>query len=314
VVESDRPRLTRELLGAAARLAAQVGGRVVAVGVEPGEDGELGGAGADAIIELVGAAGDAPVEEDVATAVAGWAGEVRPWAILAPGTPWGREVASRVAAAIGAGLTGDAIDLEVAEGRLVGWKPAFGGRTVAAIHCRSAVQMATVRPGVLPLSPARDAATPRRSIRRLVPRQRVVVTGRRRDDDSELMALAPCVIGVGQGVDPERYGELAGLQSLLGAELAATRKVTDEGWLPRSRQVGITGHAIAPRLFISLGASGKFNHTVGLRQAGTILAVNPDSDAPIWAACDIGITASWDEAVRLLEKRLAEVLDAREPS
>lgn len=311
LIEAGRPRLASELLGVAARLAGPVRGRVTALGVEPGDDALLGGAGADAVIELVAVEPDAVAEEDVAAAVVGWAEEVEPWAILAPGTPWGREVASRVAAALGAGLTGDAIDLEVEGGRLVGWKPAFGGSTVAAIYCNSAVQMATVRPGVLPVSPPRDVPAPPRSIRPLSPRGRVTITGRRRDDDSELMVLATRVIGVGKGVDPERYGELEGLRALLGAELAATRKVTDEGWLPRARQVGITGHAIAPRLFISLGASGKFNHTVGVRQAGTVLAVNPDPDAPIWAACDIGITASWDEAVPLLEKRLAEVLDDR---
>ncbi len=67
---------------------------------------------------------------------------------------------------------------------------------------------------------------------------------------------------------------------LLGAELGATRKVTDEGWLPRARQVGITGRAIAPRLFVSIGASGKFNHTVGMRAARTVLAINDESRRP----------------------------------
>jgi electron transfer flavoprotein alpha subunit len=312
VLERGRPRLTGELLGAAARLAVEIDGRVVALGVDPGDDEALGGAGADAVIELIGGHDGGPVEEDVAAAVAGWAEEVTPWALLAPGTPWGREVAARVAAAIDAGLTGDAVELDVEDGRLVGWKPAFGGRTVAAIHCSSPVQMATVRPGVLPVPARRDAPPPPRSVRRLVPRGRVTVTASRRDDDSELMVLAPRVIGIGKGVDPERYGELEGLRSLLGAELAATRKVTDEGWMPRARQVGITGHAIAPRLFISLGASGKFNHTVGVRQAGTVLAVNPDPDAPIWAWCDVGITATWEEVVPLLEQRLAEVLGPRD--
>ena len=73
------------------------------------------------------------------------------------------------------------------------------------------------------------------------------------------------MIGVGRGVPPDEYDALEPLRALLGAELGATRKVTDEGWLPRARQVGITGRSIAPRLFVSIGASGKFNHTVGLR-------------------------------------------------
>ena len=80
-----------------------------------------------------------------------------PWAILVGSTAWGREVASRVAARLDAGLTGDAVDLEVSDGRLVAWKPAFGGQLVAAIGATSPVQMATVRAGMITaLAPADD--------------------------------------------------------------------------------------------------------------------------------------------------------------
>ena len=108
------------------------------------------------------------------------------------------------------------------------------------------------------------------------------------------------MIGVGRGVAPDEYGALEPLRTLLGAELGATRKVTDKGWLPRARQIGITGRSIAPRLFVSIGASGKFNHTVGVRAAGTVLAINPDPDAPIWDHADVGIVADWHDAVPAL--------------
>jgi electron transfer flavoprotein alpha subunit len=82
--------------------------------------------------------------------------------------------------------------------------------------------------------------------------------------------------------------------------MGATRKVTDKGWMPRARQIGITGRTIAPRLFVSIGASGKFNHAVGVRAAGTVVAINPDLDAPIWAHADVGIVGDWREVVPLL--------------
>ena len=75
------------------------------------------------------------------------------------------------------------------------------------------------------------------------------------------------VVGVGIGVDPADYPSLDPLLAALGAELGATRKVTDNGWLPRARQIGITGRSVAPRLFVSIGASGKFNHSIGVRAA-----------------------------------------------
>ena len=115
------------------------------------------------------------------------------------------------------------------------------------------------------------------------------------------------MIGVGRGVAPDEYDALEPLRALLGAELGATRKVTDEGWLPRARQVGITGRSIAPRLFVSIGASGKFNHTVGLRAARTVLAINTDPSAPIFHAADVGIVADWRDALPLLVSELQRV-------
>jgi len=91
---------------------------------------------------------------------------------------------------------------------------------------------------------------------------------------------------------------------LLGAELGATRKVTDEGWLPRARQIGLTGRSIAPRLFVSIGASGKFNHTIGLRAARTVLAINNQPSAPIFGAADAGIVGDWQEVLPLLVAEL----------
>ena len=107
------------------------------------------------------------------------------------------------------------------------------------------------------------------------------------------------------GVAPDDYKELAPLAEALGAALAATRKVTDRGWLPRARQLGITGISVAPRLYVAVGLSGKFNHALGFRNAGTVLAINDDPTAPIFDFADIGIVADWKRVVPLLTAALA---------
>ena len=135
---------------------------------------------------------------------------------------------------------------------------------------------------------------------------RVHILARTRDDDIDVLAEAQVVIGIGTGVPPNEYDALEPLRTRLGAELAATRKVTDKGWLPRSRQVGITGRSIAPRLFVSIGASGKFNHMVGVRAAETVLAINPDPTAPVWDASDVGIVGDWHDVVPLLHAALRD--------
>jgi len=301
VVEPDRAHATQELLGVAARLAAELGGPVVAITVDEPAPDVLCAWGADRIVHLDGD----NIEEDVAGAVTDWANTQLPWAIIAGSTAWGREVASRVAARVDAGLTGDAVDLEVVDGRLVAWKPAFGGQLVAAIGATSPIQMATVRAGMI-AAPASRSAGPEPAVARvaMTSRGRIRVLARTRDDDLDTLAEAAVVIGVGRGVHPDEYDALEPLRTLLGAELGATRKVTDEGWLPRARQVGITGRSIAPRLFVSVGASGKFNHTVGLRAARTVLAINHDADAPIFQSADVGIVADWRDALPLLVEAL----------
>jgi electron transfer flavoprotein alpha subunit len=244
--------------------------------------------------------------EDVARGVADWANTHRPWGILAPSTSWGREVASRVAARLGAGLTGDAIQLDVDEQRLVSWKPAFGGRLVAAIRATSPIQMATVRPGVLPRLTPRAPARPSVEILTTTPQTRLRILSRQQNDQLDALALATRVIGVGYGIPPERYKELDPLLRVLNAELAATRKVTDNNWLPHSRQVGITGRSIAPNLYLALAIGGRFNHTCGIQATGTVMAINSDAKAQIFDSADIGIVADWAECVPLLVDAFAQ--------
>jgi electron transfer flavoprotein alpha subunit len=326
VLEDGRPQVTAELLGAASRLAAEVGGEVFALwpataGIDGGETGQghvgdgvdvrntpdleaLGALGADEVIELDGE----PVGENVAAGLVAWAGGRPPWAVLAPSTAFGREVAGRAAAALDAGLVGDAVAVDVVEGTLVAVKPAFSGALVADITCTSPVQMVTVRPGVLAVPmPRRHVA--RLSRAALTQRGRVRILSRRRDDDVEVLARAEVVIGVGTGVPPDEYSSLSTLAAILGAELAATRKVTDKGWAPRARQVGITGRSIAPRLYVALGLSGKFNHMVGVRAAGTVLAINVDPEAPVFVHADVGIVGDWHEILPVLEEVLRNRLE-----
>jgi electron transfer flavoprotein alpha subunit len=306
VVEPDRAHLTAELLASAALLADAIDGRVVAVTVDEPLPAVFGGWGADEIVVLNGA----HLEEDVATGLASWITQIAPWAVIVGSTAWGREVASRAAARVGAGLTGDAIGLEVADGRMVAWKPAFGGQLVAAITATSPVQMATVRAGMLPhLAPR--AFTAAVTTRAVEARGRIRLLARTRDDDLDTLAEARAVVAIGVGIDPADYPMLDPLLGVLGAELGATRKVTDQGWLPRARQIGITGRSVAPRLLVSIGASGKFNHTIGLRAARTVLCINSTADALIFGASDIGIVGDYREVVPLL---VAELTAAATPT
>lgn len=295
-----------ELLGEATELAAWISGTVTAVTTIADETDRtgLGAAGADRLLVIPSAA--EPSEQ--ADALATVAAERLPWALLVEGTRSGRVVASIVAARCGWGLTGDAVGLEVGpDGRLVAWKPAFGGRLQVPIVSNSPVQMATVRPGVLALRPLRsDASDPDVEILAApAPSRLRTVSVFRDDDDSGELRRALTVVAVGVGVDPAGYPVIDELRAALGgAALGATRRVTDQGWVPRGRQIGVTGHAVAPRLLVAVGSSGRFNHTVGIRNAGTILAVNSNPDAEIFDQVDVGLVGEWQTLVPALTAEL----------
>jgi electron transfer flavoprotein alpha subunit len=288
-----------ELLGAASDVADSIGGLVHALTFGEDRPESCGTWGADLVTDFEGPA----VAEDAVASILAWSAARNLWAVLGPSTAFGRELLGRLAAATGAGMVGDAVAVTVAGGELVAAKPAFSGALVADISFTSDLRLVSVRPGVLPVPARRGYLAPVTS-EVLLRHSRLRSLSQRPDDDVEVLARAEVVIGVGAAVRPAEYEALAPLASLLGAELAATRKVTDQGWAPRARQVGITGRSIAPRLYVALGSSGKFNHMVGARAAGSILAVNIDPDAPVYSHCDVGIVGDWHDVVPVLATAL----------
>jgi electron transfer flavoprotein alpha subunit len=112
---------------------------------------------------------------------------------------------------------------------------------------------------------------------------------------------ADVVIGIGMGVGgTDGIGLVKDLAHSLNAAICATRRVTDEGWLPRQLQVGLSGKTIEPRLYFAIGISGAPNHLVGIRRAATVVAINDDPDASIFERADIGLVADWATLTPLL--------------
>lgn len=303
-------QVSLELLGKAEDLAAERSGHVVAL--------LIGGPGVAEHVESLAAHGadvvyvadDARLEpyttEAHAAALASAIRTRQPAALLVPSTAMGRDLAPRVAARLGLGLTGDCIDVAVGEdGRLVQYKPAFGGNVTAPILSRTVPDMATVRPGML--TPRQRNPKRRVEWERLAVSgpgvARVVVVARSAGDAVDATALdtARIVVGVGKGIGgPENLGVIRELATTLDASLAATRDVTDLGWLPRQCQVGLTGRAIAPALYIGIGLRGAPEHVVGIRRAGFVVAINKSPKAMIFKQADRGIVADYAEAVPLL--------------
>jgi electron transfer flavoprotein alpha subunit len=286
---------TRALLGAAAVVAAGAGGSVTAVRTDGGADApELSSWGADTVLSL---SNDEP--RPAAQALATWMAERPPWALLGAAMPWDREVLARLAVAFGAGLMSDLVSLTVDGDRLTGLKPSGGG-TLAEIVSHGSPQIATLRTGLLPLRRPRGARRPPHAVLEVKTDDAILRTDRHTGGEGDALDRAEVVICVGRGVDPTQYADLEPMRALLGAELAATRKVTDQGWLPHGRQLGITGRSVAPRMYVAVGLSGNQNHLVGASRAGTVVAINTDPAAEVFAHCDVGLVADWQEVMPYL--------------
>jgi electron transfer flavoprotein alpha subunit len=297
-----------ELLSAGDALATQVGGSLIAVGLAgtvAKHSGLLASYGADHIILASNPGLDNYSPETSAEAIAKLIRERTPWALLLSASERGRDWGPRLAARLRLGLTGDAIGLELdGEGRMVALKPAFGGNIVAPILSKTHPQMATVRQGVLQLAepnPRREAEIETVRVELAKPLTRLVSATSTLDDSLAPLDGAEVVVGIGMGVGgPEGVERAKELAHAVDGAMCATRRVTDKGWVPRQLQVGLTGKTIEPRLYFSLGIRGVPNHTVGIKRAETVVAINADPDAPIFERANLGLVGDFAPLTRAL--------------
>jgi electron transfer flavoprotein alpha subunit len=119
------------------------------------------------------------------------------------------------------------------------------------------------------------------------------------------LGSAPLIVAVGRGIkEAENISLVEGLASALGAELAASRPICDNGWLPMERQVGSSGQTVSPKLYVAIGISGAIQHLVGMKGSQCIVAINKDAEAPIFEVADYGIVGDLFEVVPALTEAL----------
>ena len=314
---ADLAHVTLELLGKARELTSFTRSEVAAVLIGPAQpdlNGQLAAYGADRVLALDNT-GKGPVwGRQVVQSLAAAVHQAQPYAVLFASTPDGRDLASRVAARLALGLTGDAIDLEIdEEGRLVQLKPALGGNVVAPILSKTLPNMVTLRPGLLtPVAPVVSSQAPVEAIAAASfdgPDVTVLEEHVQEDIGALELTQAQVVLGVGMGIGgPENLPQIQTLAHSINASLATTRNVTHEGWLPVQIQVGISGRSITPKVYLAVGIRGAFNHTVGIQKAGVILALNQNRRHAIFKSADFGIVGDWNEFLPPLIEALKPVL------
>jgi electron transfer flavoprotein alpha subunit len=225
--------------------------------------------------------------------------------LLAPSTTYGKDIMPRVAALLGVGQISDIMSVE---GPYTFKRPIYAGNAIATVKAPTDKPLAaTVRVASYQAAETGGSA----SIEAVnlgvdLPGHTRFRELRSGGGDRPDLQAANIVLSGGRGVgSKENFELLYHLADKLGAAVGASRAAVDAGYVPNDMQVGQTGKIISPDLYIALGISGAIQHLTGIKDAGTIVAINKDSEAPIFEVADIGLVGDLFEVLADLEKQLA---------
>ena len=304
-----------ELLGKGRALAGQLGVELVAL---------LLGAGVDRLAKELTAYADTVYQWDdplverynsdvYCQVIAGLAATEKPQIVLAGATFLARDLFPRVAGRLKTGIAVDCLNLELEDdGLLVARRPLFGGKALVDVVCRQGrPQIALARPNtfslpeaqspspgkVLPLAVAIDPAQIKIEVLEVSrpPKERLDLTE------------AEVIVTGGRGMKaPEHFRLLEDLADVLNATVGATRGVVDSGWRPHGDQVGKSGKTVSPKLYFAVGLSGAIHHVMGMDTSKVVVAINKDTQAPIFKYADYGIVGDLFEVLPLLTKELKQ--------
>jgi electron transfer flavoprotein alpha subunit len=294
-------KVTYEMLAKAREL-----GEPVALFVGEGADGARGGLARHGAATVYAAAGDNRLGGPLADALEAAAARAEPAAVLVPATPLGKDAGARLAARKGWGMLADIVDLD---GDLVATQNVFGGAMTVRARVRAGTPVLAVKANSFPVAEApADAELVELEVagegrdRARVTDHVVQEQGGRPD-----VAEAEIVVSGGRGLqDPSNFALVEALADALGAAVGASRAAVDAGWYPHQHQVGQTGKTVSPQLYVAVGISGAIQHRAGMQTSKTIVAVNKDADAPIFAISDFGVVGDLFKVVPRLTDEVAK--------
>jgi electron transfer flavoprotein alpha subunit len=287
---------TLNALTAAQQLAEKSGGQVQALVVGQGVSTaaqELAAHGVP-VHAVDSAAFEHGLAETHSAAVAAAAKQLGASDVLVAATAYGKDIAPRIAAKLGAGLASDVLGVVSAnQFRRAMW----AGNAIATVEVTTPLKAVTVRATEFPAAPKADSPGAVQALNLEAPAAKTKFV-----EFSEVKSTRPeltdasVVVSGGRGTKGD-FKPIEALADVLGAAVGASRAVVDAGWQPNDLQVGQTGKVVAPKLYIAAGISGAIQHLAGMKGSKTIVAVNKDPEAPIFQVADYGLVADLFKAL-----------------
>ncbi len=236
----------------------------------------------------------------------------KPDLVLFPHTYQVRDFAPKLAAMLGKGMIGDCIGYRNEGGKLIFVRQMFQGKTAADVTFQggapwfASFQAGAFRADLVAAHPSGKAPVNAVNVDVKPEQIRTKPLDLFKEAKSAVdLTQAPLIVAIGRGIKaPENIPQAEALAKALGGEIAASRPICDEGWLPMERQIGSSGQTVAPKLYLALGISGAIQHVVGMKGARTIVAINKDQNAPIFEIADYGVVGDIFEVMPALTEAL----------
>ncbi|HXP09603.1 MAG TPA: electron transfer flavoprotein subunit alpha/FixB family protein [Acidobacteriaceae bacterium] len=262
---------------------------------------ELAAYNVEKVYDLEGPSLEAYTADAYVHALKAFVGNLQPKLVLFPHTYQVRDFAPRLALALDRTLISDAIGYKYENGKLLFTRQMFQGKFVADVAFAGEVPwLATLQIGTYRADQAEAGAAQMETVEASAPPNLRITPHEVFQEAKQAVDLsqAEVIVAIGRGIKEQKNVALAeDLAKALGGEVAASRPICDNGWLPLERQIGSSGQTVAPKLYIALGISGAIQHIVGMKGARTIVAINKDKEAPIFEIADYGIVGNLFDVV-----------------
>jgi electron transfer flavoprotein alpha subunit len=306
---------TFETLAAAQQIASALSGTVSGVVVGKSVDAlanELAGKNIVEVLQIEHELLESYTPDGFCVALKQVIESAKPQLVLFPHTYQVRDFAPKLAAMLGKGMIGDSIGYRLEGGRLVFVRQMFQGKTAADVTFLGdgpwfvSFQSGSFRADQVAAGEGGAKPVKRVTVELKAEQIRTKPLELFKEAKSAVdLTQAPLIVAVGRGIKaPENIPQAEAVAKAMGAEIAASRPICDEGWLPMERQIGSSGQTVAPKLYLALGISGAIQHVVGMKGARTIVAINKDQNAPIFEIADYGVVGDIFEIMPALAEEL----------
>jgi electron transfer flavoprotein alpha subunit len=301
-------KVTYEALSEGRRIADSMGCGLTAVVLGVGENfaKEIGQYGADRILVADNQALNEYMSDAYINVVADIVSREKPATIVVGASTQGKDLSARLAARVNAPLAMDCVDIRIENGDLTVTRPMYGGKILADIVFEGKPQILVIRPNSMSITEQAGAG----AIEILdvnISKTDLKFIEKKLDTGKVELTEADVIVAGGRGMGGSDFSVIEELADLLGGAVGASRSSVDEGWRPLEDQVGQTGKVVSPNLYIACGISGAIQHLAGMSSSRVVVAVNKDSEAPIFSKADYGIVGDLFEIVPLVTEEIKKI-------